>query len=171
VAAAEVSLDLREVDRVKEMLAKAALGSQERGQLMRAVGAQAEEQTGNRFDAQRSPEGDSWKALARLTRNYYDEEGIGRGTLLNVSGNLRRSVTHEVEGGAWSALVGATMEYAAVHQFGATITPRRAKALAVPGYGTLRKATIPARPYLGVSQADAAEIAELASGFLSRRVS
>jgi len=165
--AATVTFELREVDAVRRLLADAALDSGDRGRLLQSIGTEMETQTRERFDTQRSPEGDSWQALAQKTRDYYAEKGLGHRSLLVGSGTLRGSVTHEVEGGAWSALIGATMEYAAVHQFGATIRPRTAKALAVPGFGMLRKATIPARPYLGVSQEDARGIASLASAFLA----
>jgi len=129
-----------------------------------------ETQTRERFDVRRSPEGDTWKALAQKTADYYASEGMGHTSLLVGTGLLRDSVTHNVENGAWSVLVGATMEYAATHQFGATIRPKTAKALAVPGYGWLGKVTIPARPYLGASQDNAREIASLASAFAAGRI-
>jgi phage gpG-like protein len=58
------------------------------------------------------------------------------------------------------------MEYAAVHQFGAEIKPKSAKALFVPGYGKLQKVNIPARPYLGVSSDDAKAIENAVAVFL-----
>jgi len=170
MAAASVSFELREIDAVKNLLADAALDSDERGRLLRSIGVEMESQTRERFDTRRSPEGDSWKALAQKTAEYYMDAGMGHRSILVGTGMLRDSVTSEVESGAWSALVGATMEYAATHQFGATIRPRAAKALAVPGHGMLRKATIPARPYLGVSQNDAVEIASIATAFVSGRI-
>jgi len=126
-----------------------------------------ESQTRERFDTRRSPDGDAWQALAQKTKDYYAETGRSHKSLLVGEGHLRDSVTSQVEGGAWAVLAGATMEYAATHQFGAVIKPRTAKALKVPGLGMLKKATIPARPYLGVSAADAKEIASLAAGFLA----
>jgi phage gpG-like protein len=59
------------------------------------------------------------------------------------------------------------MEYAAVHQFGAEIKPKSARALFVPGYGMLQKVNIPARPYLGVSADDAKAIENAVSVFLA----
>jgi phage gpG-like protein len=85
-------------------------------------------------------------------------------------GTLRDSITSEVKGGAWSVLVGATMEYAAVLQFGAEIKPKSAKALFVPGYGMLQKVTIPARPYLGVSQDDTKAIEAVVEIFLEGNI-
>jgi phage gpG-like protein len=66
-------------------------------------------------------------------------------------------------------LVGATVVYAAIHQWGGEIVPKTAPALYVPGYGKLKKVTIPARPYLGVSGQDAADIALIAQRFVARR--
>jgi len=168
--AATVEFNVREIDSVRRMLAKVSLDSGDREKLLKSVGVEAETQTVERFDTQRSPDGDSWKALAQKTLDHYLATGRGHGSLLVGEGFLRDSVTHNVEGGGWSVLVGATMEYAATHQFGATITPKSAKALFVPGYGMLKKATIPARPYLGVSASDAGELADLTALFLARRI-
>lgn len=52
----------------------------------------------------------------------------------------------------WSVLVGADREYAGVHQWG------------------YKPKNIPARPYLGLSSDDIADLTELAEIFLKRRV-
>ena len=166
--AAQVSFDLKEVDSVRKMLAEAALDSNDRQRLLGSIGVEMETQTRERFDTQRSPEGDTWKALAQKTQEYYTSKGKGHRSLLVGEGTLRDNITSNVQEGASSVLVGATMEYAAVHQFGATITPKTAKALMVPGYGMLGKVEIPARPYLGVSQNDAGVIVSLVSEFLGK---
>jgi len=170
MAAASVSFELREIDAARKLLEEAELDAGDRGRLLQSVGVEMETQTRERFDTRRSPEGDSWKALAQRTAEYYMDAGLGHRSILVGTGMLRDSVTSEVESGAWSALVGATMEYAATHRFGATVRPRTAKALAVPGYGMLRKATIPVRPYLGVSRENAKEIASIASAFMAGRI-
>jgi phage virion morphogenesis protein len=167
MAAATVSFNVKEIDSVKKMLAKAALNSASRQKLLQSIGVEMESQTQERFDTQESPDGNPWKALAQKTSDYYMSRGMGHRSLLVGEGMLRDSVTSQVQSGGWSVLVGATMEYAAVHQFGATITPKSAKALFVPGYGMLKKAAIPARPYLGVSQDNAKEIAATAAAFLA----
>jgi len=163
---ASVSFDLKEVDAVKKMLANASLNAADRGRLLQSIGVEMEAQTQERFDTQKSPAGDSWKALAQKTRDYYASQGWAARSILVGEGMLRDSVTSEVQGGAYAVLVGAAMEYAAVHQFGATITPKSKKALYVPGYGYLKKATIPARPYLGVSTNDAKAIENAVAVFL-----
>jgi phage virion morphogenesis protein len=164
---ASVSFDLKEVDAVKKLLASASLSAAGRESLLKGIALEIEEQTKQRFDTQKSPDGDSWKALAQKTKDYYASKGLlGARSILVGEGLLQQSITSEVQGGAWSVLVGATREYAAVHQFGAEIRPKSAKALFVPGYGMLKKATIPARPYLGVSPNDIKAIEAAVAVFL-----
>jgi phage virion morphogenesis protein len=166
---ASFSFDLKEVDAVKKLLAHASLNTADRERLLHGIGVELEESAKERFQTQKSPEGDSWKALAQKTRDYYFSLGEKKArarSLLVGEGFLQQSITSEVQGGAWSVLVGATMEYAAVHQFGAEIVPKNAKALFVPGYGMLQKVNIPARPYLGVSPDDAKVIEGAVASFL-----
>jgi phage virion morphogenesis protein len=168
MAAAPVSFDLKEVDAVKKLLANAALDSAARSKLLQSIGVEMEAQTQERFDTQKSPEGNSWKALAQKTRDYYagTARGLAGRSILVGDGTLRDSITSEVQGGAWAVLVGATMEYAAIHQWGGQIRPKNAPALYVPGYGFLQKVNIPARPYVGVSPDDAKAIEAAVSVFL-----
>jgi len=166
MASASFGFDLKEVDSVKKMLANASLNASDRSRLLQSIGVEMEAQTQERFDTQKSPDGDSWKTLAQKTREYYAGQGWAARSILVGEGTLRDSITSEVQGGAWSVLVGATMEYAAVHQFGAEIVPKNAKALFVPGYGMLQKVNIPARPYLGVSPDDATVIESVVASFI-----
>jgi phage virion morphogenesis protein len=171
MAAASVSIDLKEVGEVKTLLAGAALDSAARSRLLHGIGVEMEEQTKERFDTKKSPDGDSWKDIAEKTRRYYERNPLlAPKPPLVLEGMLRNSVTSEVQGGAWSVLEGAAMEYAAVHQWGAEIKPKNAPALYVPGYGYLRKATIPARPYLGISRDDARGIEDAVALFLEGTV-
>jgi phage virion morphogenesis protein len=170
MAAASISFDLKEIDAVKKLLAHAALDSAARGRLLQSIGVETEAQTQERFDTQKSPDGNSWKALAQKTLVYYASKGLAARSILVGEGTLRDSITGEVQGGSWAVLVGATMEYAAVHQFGAEIKPKSAKALFVPGYGTLQKVNIPARPYLGVSAEDTKAIESAVAKFLAENI-
>jgi phage virion morphogenesis protein len=167
---AQVGFNLTEIDAVKKLLTNAALDSSDRGRLLQSIGVEMKAQTQERFDTQKKPDGDSWKALAEKTTAYYMSKKWGARSILVGKGMLRASITSEVQGDAWSTLVGATMEYAAVHQFGAEIKPKNAKALFVPGYGLLRKVTIPPRPYLGVSLDDAKAIEAAVAVFLAGNI-
>jgi phage virion morphogenesis protein len=146
---ASVSFDLKEVSAVKKLLAKASLDNTDRSRLLQSIGVEMEAQTQERFDTKKSPDGDSWKSIAEKTRQYYKRSPfLAPKPPLVLEGMLRGSLTSEVRDGAWSVLTGATMEYAAVHQF-----------------GWLKK-NIPARPYLGVSQDDAKAIEAAVTLFL-----
>ena len=171
MATAQVSFDLKEIDAVKELLAGAALSGTDRGRLLHGIGVEMEEQTKERFETQKSPDGNTWKALAEKTMAYYASKGLlGVRSILVGKGYLRGSITSEVQDGAWSVLVGATREYAAIHQWGGEIKPKTAPALYVPGYGYLQKVTIPARPYLGVSPDDKKAIENAVAVFLAGNI-
>jgi phage virion morphogenesis protein len=167
---ASVSFDLKEIGAVQKLLAKASLDSADRVRLLQSIGVEMEAQTQERFDTQQSPDGNSWKALAQKTMAYYASKGWTARSILVGEGTLRDSITSEVKGEAWSVLVGATMEYAAIHQWGGEIKPKKAPALYVPGYGMLQKVTIPARPYLGVSQDDVKVLEAAVAIFLAGNI-
>ncbi|MDR0386856.1 MAG: phage virion morphogenesis protein [Treponema sp.] len=168
MAGAVISLGLKEVEGLARILNGVKLASEDRVQLLKDIGVELESQTQERFDTQKDPDGNKWKELAQKTRDYYMQNGLGKGSLLVQEGSLRDTITSRVSD-SWSVLVGATMIYAAIHQWGGEIVPKAAAALYVPGYGKLKKVTIPARPYLGVSSQDAADIAAIAQGFAARR--
>lgn len=107
-----------------------------------------------RFDAGIAPDGTPWKANSAITPKY----GINR-PLHGKTLNLRNGMVYQA--GATSLRFGpsqATRAYAAIHQFGGVIKPKNGKALffqaAGGGYRALKQVTIPARPYLGLSEAD-----------------
>jgi phage virion morphogenesis protein len=155
MAAASISFDLKEIDAVKKLLARASLDGAARGRLLQSIGVEMETQTQERFDTKTSPDGETWTAIAEKTRRYYESKPkfSAAEPPLVVEGMLRLSLTSEVQDGAWSTLVGATKEYAAVHQFG------------------WPKKNIPARPYLGVSQDDAKVIEAAVAVFLAGNLS
>jgi phage virion morphogenesis protein len=105
--------------------------------------------TRERFASRTDPDGNPWRPNRAGTRTLY-MHGHLFGTLAAGSD-------------AQTAWVGSNRVYAAVHQFGATIRPKTAKALHFAtgdgGFATVGSVTIPARPYLGfgaVERADAA---------------
>jgi phage virion morphogenesis protein len=127
---------------------------------LKNIGQQLVKSTRRRFDQQKSPSGQPWKPLnpeyARGKRGtkILQEQGM-RGGLLG-------SITYEV--GPDSVTIGTNKVYAAAHQFGATILPRTADVLVFRMGGKVvfaRKVTIPARPFLGISAEDRAEIVQV----------
>jgi phage gpG-like protein len=125
--------------------------------LLDGLGALGASQTKRRLEEEKTgPDGEAWKANA---------EGS---SLLFQTGALADSVDHQAEGSdavAW----GSALVYAAVHQFGAVIKPDSAKTLAFSIGGSpifAKEVTIPARPYVGISQDNARELEGAALRFV-----
>lgn len=89
----------------------------------------------------------------------------GGGLTLHDSGGLMRSITEEPAPS--QVEIGSNMPYAGVHQTGARIVPKNAKALSFTlangEAATVGSVTIPARPYLGISDDERADIEGLAA--------
>jgi phage virion morphogenesis protein len=134
--------------------------------LLRPIGALLVASTVRRFATNVAPDGAAWPKL-----NPVYDAFRRAGPMLVQSTALRGSITFGTAAG--EVRVGSNMIYAAVHQFGAVIKPVKAKALTfrLGGSGPLirvRSVTIPARPYLGVSDEDAADIVDLSKDVLQR---
>lgn len=132
--------------------------------IMSAIGTALVASTHMRFATQTDPDGQAWSALnpayAVAKRNS---------RILTESGRLRDSVNSKA--GSDQVRVGTNVIYAAIHQFGGTIKPVSATHLYFRIGNRLVKAdsvTLPARPFLGISVEDEAEIAEIVFGFLER---
>ena len=102
---------------------------------LRSIGELLLNSTRARFDSQTSPDGEPWtplkpRTLARKKRN--------RDKILTEEGRLRGTLAYQV-GDGWVE-VGSPLVYGATHQFG--------------------RDAIPARPYLGLSSEDAADVRE-----------
>lgn len=117
-------------------------------------------QTQARFDQERGPDGRFWPKSARVKRRG--------GKTLTATARLRNSVTKRARDRRVD--VGTNVKYAAIHQHGGVITAKKAKALAfeIPGVGfrVAKKVTIPARPYMGFSQANRRELAQDLQDFI-----
>lgn len=136
------------------------LGSDRRQKLNDNIAAALESGTLERFETQKSPEGKPWKSNIRGGRKLY------------LSGGLYDDVTSQANDRY--AEVGVTKIYGAIHQVGGTIKAKLAKCLCFKigkQWVKKRQVTIPARPYLGVSKSDEAEIGRQISKFLSEQLS
>ena len=135
--------------------------------ILRAIGVGLQHATIDRFEQARDPEGKRWKPLTPMYAKYKRGPGILREA--GMRGGLQGSITFATSGK--SVIVGSNKIYAAVHQFGATIVPVRAKALRF-FYGPhlqLRKSVfIPARPYLGFGAADREAVIDVLEALLPR---
>lgn len=103
--------------------------------------------TQRRFEEGRDPDGARWKPSIRAVRQ-------GGQTLVDQA-FLVNSITHSVEPGR--VVIGSNLIYAAIHQEGG----RAGRNLSVE---------LPARPYLGISAEDDAEIGRILDDHLSEAV-
>ena len=123
--------------------------------------------TQRRFRREVSPDGKKWPPLSPVTlARRRNKRGILRDT-----GELFTSI--QMQADARRAEVGTPLDHPKVftHQFGATIKPKRAKALRIPGKPPVfaKQAKVPARPYLGINADDAADVLEALAGWLEAR--
>ena len=127
--------------------------------LMEEIAAVGESQTRRRItDEKRAPDGTAWAPNLEGT------------SILQRSGqNLLASLAFSSD--ADTAEWGASWEYAHIHQDGAVITPKTAGVLMFKVRGKTVKAksvTIPARPFVGLSDENRAELLELVSDHFGR---
>lgn len=134
-----VSLSLEIDDDVSEQLAAMMRRVADVEPVLDEIGGSQAAEVQNRFETQRGPDGAAWRGLSELT---LAKRG-GRARTLRDTGALYDSQVHQVSDRTVS--VGTNSVYGAIHQFGGQA-------------GRGRKVTIPARPYLGLSEKGKAEI-------------
>ena len=127
---------------------------QDPDEFMYEVGGRMADSTRLRFVDQAGPNGESWPQSIRAR-----ETG---GRTLFQSGALEDGISHNLtaDGVEW----GSNQVYAAIHQFGGTITPKNGEYLKFKignRYVSAKRVDIPARPFLGISPEDELTIEEL----------
>lgn len=147
-----------EVSGLDAMLTRlGATGRIEFQELLDGLSRQGMTQTRRRIEVEKtSPEGKAWPKTTD-----------GRSALFVQGNHLYRSIDHAVVGD--SAVWGSGWIGARVHQFGAVIKPVNAKRLAFSIGGKkvfAKKVTVPARAYLGVSEANARALEQTAARFI-----
>lgn len=104
------------------------------------------------FDTERAPDGTPWKTLSAVTLERREAEGHAGSPILRISGALAGSINYRPSDE--DVRVGTSLVYAAIHHFGGDSK----------GF---MKATIPARPYLGMKPEDEDAILEIAEDWLA----
>jgi phage gpG-like protein len=125
--------------------------------MMEVLASVGESQTRRRIESEKtSPSGEAWP------------DNIAETPILRETGrNLLDSIASQAS--AEMAEWGATWEFAHVHQDGMTIVPREAEKLAFTIAGRfvlVDEVTIPARPFVGISDDNREEILEVITDFL-----
>ena len=171
--------------------ALARVSGADNAELMEEINAQMLYGVQRRFETETAPNGTKWLALKPATIKRRTKGRNNRGgspAILRDSGLLYASLQQASD--ATSAIVGTNLAYAAIQQEGGVIqryarsttirlrkvggrtrfakkTHKRAEDRRVTiGAYTM---TIPARPYLGFSEADRAAMLEIAEAFYARK--
>ncbi len=117
--------------------------------LLPRIGEYVRRTTQERFRTQTDHEGKPWQKLSEITKARKQKN---RDKILTERGYLRQSINWQLLPGGKAVAIGTPMIYGATHQFGAkkhTLGPRTP-------WGD-----IPARPFLGLSEADKTHILAL----------
>lgn len=155
---------MRQARRILKRIEK--LG-EDRSELVEAIGQTLVESAQHRLAVtNEGPDGEKWPVSRRAMRSG------GRTQFDSGMAGLAGSLTYRALPGGLE--IGSPLAYAAQRQFGGTIRPKRGRFLVFetideggrPVKIFARQVTQPARPYLGVSDADADEIAGLAVDML-----
>ncbi|WP_051361141.1 phage virion morphogenesis protein [Desulfuromonas sp. TF] len=146
---------------VRAALQRAQAATGNLSPVMKAIGERMVRSTEERFETETAPDGTRWEPLAAssLGSGFKKKKTKQDGTLtaafsrylasrqiLTRSGELRGSIYSRP--GSDQVSIGTGKVYAAIHQLGGKA-------------GRGRKVAIPARPFLGVTDADRVEILEL----------
>ena len=94
---------------------------------------------------------DKWLDLSERTKKQRKKTGHWPGQILQVSGQLASSISTYYDDE--SAIIGSNLDYAAIHQLGG----QAGKSMSV---------SVPARPYLKLSDDDFVEILDISTSFL-----
>ena len=162
----EIRIDARGLIPADQALAR--LAPLEHAKLLLGLARLIQQQTRRRIEEEKTaPSGAPWKPNLSGTPTLYQ------------SGALAGSIDYLVQG--MQIVVGAPAEpqngkpYAAIHQFGGTIRPKNGAALkfwwqsgGFVDFAVVKSVKMPARPYLGVSEANAREITDTAARFIRK---
>lgn len=163
----------RLVVRIDDLLVGGALGRLQKlggkpAAVMAAIGVGMVANTQARMDRGVDPDGAAWAPLYPAYAALKRGPGILRES--GMRGGLQGSITFKTFGAG--LIIGTNKVYGAVHQFGAVIRPKSAKALVfkLAGGGLVfaKKVTIPARPYLGFGAEDRDTVLDVLDGAIAR---
>lgn len=136
----EIKIDNQEVERRLQEIAKKSSNLRP---LMKNIAGIFASATEDNFAEEGRP--DKWIDLSEVTKKQRKKIGKYPGQILQVTGQLASSVNTYYDDD--SAIIGSNLAYAAIHQLGGQA-------------GKNKKVTIPARPYLKLTDDDLEEIME-----------
>lgn len=148
---------------VIEALGRLSLDRADKRDLLDLMGITVAENTRLRFTDGVDPDGTPW--VESLRARY---EG---GETMRDTGRLMNSITHDVVGET-AVVIGTNVPYAHALHFGATIRAVNGPYLrfrVAGGWASRKEVELPARPFLGITDEDAAEFVDIINHFLETR--
>ena len=142
----EIKIDNKDVE--KKLLELAQKGENLRP-LMKNIAGIFASATEENFKNEGRP--DKWTELSEATKKQRTKQKKWLGQILQVSGQLASSISTQYDEN--SAVIGSNLDYAAIHQLGGQT-------------GKNKKVTIPARPYLKLTDDDINEILDATEHYL-----
>lgn len=157
----EFRLDVLGAEAVDTALAR--LDPLDQNKILNGIAQQLKQQVRHRIISEkRSPDGTPWKPN-RAGTPILHQRGDTNGLL--------RSIDSTVQGD--TAIVGSAAIHAAIHQYGGTIVPKKAKRL-VFRIGNrqvfAKKVTIPARPFIGLSDENKEDILDNVASYIQKQI-
>lgn len=135
---------------VQDALLKVAAKAETLRPLLKNLAGIMADATEENFSQQGRP--DKWQELAESTIKKRKKAGHWPGQILQVEGRLASSITTQYDDE--SAVIGSNLDYAAIHQLGGQA-------------GKNKSASIPARPYLSLSNEDLEDILDSIKNYLN----
>ena len=142
----EIRLDNKAV---QDALLKVVAKAETLRPLMKNIAGIMADATEENFSQQGRP--DKWQELAESTIEKRKTAGHWPGQILQVEGRLATSITTQYDNE--SAIIGSNLNYAAIHQLGGQA-------------GKNKSVSIPARPYLKLTDDDLEDILDAVESFL-----
>lgn len=142
----EIKIDNQEVERRLQEIAKKSSNLRP---LMKNIAGIFASATEDNFAEEGRP--DKWVDLSEVTKKQRKKIGKYPGQILQVTGQLASSVNTYYDDD--SAVIGSNLAYAVIHQLGGQT-------------GKNKKVTIPARPYLELTNDEYDEIIEVTELFI-----
>lgn len=176
----QISIQVEGLARLKQRLKATAGKLQNMRQFWSSVGMYVQNQTiKERFNKEQSPNGQKWEPLAESTKRRKKRHKRGQMKILHDTGELRRSIAYEA--GNNSVKVGSVLKYARIHQFGGTVEVSRLGQYKRNhknhrfkrkgnSYSYSHKVTIPARPFLGVTESEKKHITSMFRQYIKRHI-
>ena len=143
----EIRLDNKAV---QDALLKVAVKAETLRPLMKNIAGIMADATEENFSQQGRP--DKWQELAESTIKKRKKAGHWPGQILQVEGRLATSITSQYDNE--SAIIGSNLDYAAIHQLGGQA-------------GKNKSVSIPARPYLNLTNDDLDDILQETERFIA----